>query len=228
MRGRTFVFGSSGFLYRSNKLMYDQQTKSLWHHLRGEPVVGPLADSGIRLVPRPVVTTTWRDWVRQHPNTVVLDIDTGYVRDYTPGRPYGAYYESPETMFPVFPRSGRLATKDLVFVLRADPARKVYPLAAFDAEPVVNDAVGAVSVVVVGRSATRTVRAYARHELRFRPGSGPDELIAEGSSTRWRIEEDALVATVGGRRLPRLAGHLAYWFGWFAFHPDTPVYDRGR
>ena len=226
MRGRTFVFGSSGFLFRSNKLMYDQQTKSLWHHMRGEPVVGPLADSGIRLAPRPVVTTSWREWVRQHPRTVVLDIDTGHVRDYTPGRPYGAYYASPETMFPVFPRSSRLATKDVVFVLRLDPDRKLYPLDAFDREPVVNDVVGPTSVVVVGQRATRTVRAYERGNLRFRSGSGPDELIAEGTGARWRIEEEALVAVADGRRLPRLAGHLAYWFGWFAFHPDTPVYGR--
>jgi len=226
VRGRTFVFGSSGFLFRSNKLMYDQQTKSLWHHMRGEPVVGPLADSGIRLAPRPVVTTSWREWIRQHPRTVVLDIDTGHVRDYTPGRPYGAYYASPETMFPVFPRSSRLATKDVVFVLRLDPDRKLYPLDVFDREPVVNDAVGPTSVVVVGQRATRTVRAYERGNLRFRSGSGPDELIAEGTGARWRIEEEALVAVAGGRRLPRLAGHLAYWFGWFAFHPDTPVYGR--
>jgi hypothetical protein len=226
VRGRTFVFGSSGFLFRSNKLMYDQQTKSLWHHMRGEPVVGPLADSGIRLAPRPVVTTSWREWIRQHPRTVVLDIDTGHVRDYTPGRPYGAYYASPETMFPVFPRSSRLATKDVVFVLRLDPDRKLYPLDVFDREPLVNDAVGPTSVVVVGQRATRTVRAYERGNLRFHSGSGPDELIAEGTGARWRIEEEALVAVAGGRRLPRLAGHLAYWFGWFAFHPDTPVYGR--
>ena len=225
MRGRTFVFGSSGFLFRSNKLMYDQQTKSLWHHMQGEPVVGPLADSGIQLRPRPVVTTTWREWVRWHPSTVVLDINTGHRRDYTPGRPYGMYYASPDTMFPVFPRSPRLATKDVVFVLRLDPHRKLYPLAVFDREPVVNDAVGGTPVVVVGRTSTRTARAYGRGELAFRPGRGPDELIAEPTGEVWRIEEQALVRA-GSQRLPRLAGHLAYWFGWFAFHPDTPVYGR--
>jgi hypothetical protein len=226
VRGRTFVFGSSGFLFRSNKLMYDQQTKSLWHHMRGEPVVGPLADSGIRLTPRPVVTTAWSDWLRRHPRTVVLDIDTGFTRDYTPGRPYGDYYASPETMFPVFPRSARLATKDVVFVLRLDPHQKVYPLSAFAGAAVVNDTVGGTPVVLVGRSGTRTVRAYARGRLRFRFGPGPDELIAEGSGEVWRLEEEALVPVAGGERLPRQAGHLAYWFGWFAFHPDTPVYGR--
>jgi hypothetical protein len=226
VRGRTFVFGSSGFLFRSNKLMYDQQTKSLWHHMRGEPVVGPLADSGIRLEPRPVVTTTWRDWLRAHPQTKVLDIDTGYVRDYNPGRPYGRYYASPDTMFPVFPRNTSLGTKDVIFVLRLDPHRKVYPLAVFDREPVVNDALGGTAVVIVGRSATRTARAYERGTLTFRPGRGPDELVEQASGQAWRVEEEALVHPGSGRRMPRLAGHNAFWFGWFAFHPDTPVYGR--
>lgn len=226
MRGRTFVFGSSGFLFRSNKLMYDQQTKSLWHHMWGEPVVGPLADSGIRLVPRPVVTTTWRDWVNSHPGTVVLDIDTGHVRDYTPGRPYGRYYVSPDTMFPVFPRSAHLATKDVVFVLRLDPHTKLYPLAAFDSEPVINDVVGGTPVVVVGRNATRTARAYTRGDVSFRPGASLSELIEQGSGAAWRVEEEGLVHVADGRRLPRIAGHLAYWFGWFAFHPNTPIYGR--
>jgi hypothetical protein len=42
---------------------------------------------------------------------------------------------------------------------------------------------------------------------------------------RWLIEKEVLVSAPGCRRLARLAGHLAYWFGWFAFHPDTPVYQ---
>jgi hypothetical protein len=129
-------------------------------------------------------------------------------------------------MFPVFPRSSRLATKDHVFVLRLDPDRKLYPLGVFDTEPVVNDTVATTRVVLVGTSATRTVRAYERGDLRFRPGPGPDELVERATGKRWRIEEEALVAVTGGRRLPRLAGHVAYRFGWFAFHPETPVYGR--
>ena len=33
------VFGSSGLLYRSNKLMFDRTTNSLWNQFSGEPVV---------------------------------------------------------------------------------------------------------------------------------------------------------------------------------------------
>ncbi len=39
----TYTFGSSGFLFRSNKLMYDRSTLTLWNQLTGEPVLGELA-----------------------------------------------------------------------------------------------------------------------------------------------------------------------------------------
>ena len=225
MRGRPFVFGSSGFLFRSNKLMYDQQTLSLWNHMRGEPVVGPLADSGIRLAVRPVVTATWRDWLQLRPDTLVLSLDTGHVRDYTPGRPYGPYYASPDTMFPVSPRDPSLPPKDLVFVLRLPGAAKVYPLAALAREPLVHDTVAGTAVVVVSRTATRTVRAYERGGRRLAPGLDPETLRDEQGHV-WTVHEDALVDARTGARLARVPGHLAYWFGWFAFHPDTPVYGR--
>ena len=55
-------FGTSGFLYRSNKLMFDEQSKNLWSTLEGKPVVGSLVGSGLRLRSHPLVTTTWGEW----------------------------------------------------------------------------------------------------------------------------------------------------------------------
>ena len=45
--GVVYDFGSSGLLYRSNKLMYDRQTETLWNQLTGEPVLGPLVGTGV-------------------------------------------------------------------------------------------------------------------------------------------------------------------------------------
>jgi len=77
--------GTSGFLYRSNKLMYDRATQSLWSTMEGVPVVGPLAGQGIELRTRSVVTTTWGEWRRRHPDTQVLSLETGHQRDYGEG-----------------------------------------------------------------------------------------------------------------------------------------------
>jgi len=54
--GTKHALGTSGFLLRSNKLMYDKATQSLWNTLKGEPVLGPLVDKGIALNHRSVVT----------------------------------------------------------------------------------------------------------------------------------------------------------------------------
>ena len=60
--GEFHNLGTSGFLYRSNKLMYDQKTQSLWSTIEGKPVVGPLVDKNIKLDSYPVIATSWKQW----------------------------------------------------------------------------------------------------------------------------------------------------------------------
>jgi hypothetical protein len=214
-----FVFGSSGFIYRSNKLMYDQATHSLWHQFTGRPVVGPLAGSGIELEVLPITTTTWREWQMQHPDTNVLSLDTGHERNYTPGQPYGDYYASDELMYPMLVPDARLAPKDYVFALRTG-REQAWSLADFAGGRVINATVGDLPVVLVGDAATRTVRAYEAGGHEFAAGSDTATLVADGQS--WRIEEDALIGP-DGTRLPRLPGHIAYWFAWQGFVEGAPL-----
>jgi hypothetical protein len=215
-----FVFGSSGFVYRSNKLMYDQATHSLWQQFTGRPVVGPLTGSGIELEVLPVTITTWREWQAQHPDTKVLSLDTGHERNYTPGEPYGEYFASDGLMFPALVADARLAPKDHVFALRVDGHEQAWSLADFTGGRVINAEVGDLPVVLIGDVLTRTVRAYAAGGHEFAAGSDKAALVADGQS--WRIEEDALVSPEGAR-LPRLPGHIAYWFAWQGFVEGAPL-----
>ena len=223
-RQKPFVFGSSGFLYRSNKLMYDIQTHSLWNQFTGQPVVGPLTGSGIVLKARPVTITSWKKWRQRHPKTKVLSQRTGYVRDYTPGQPYGRYFASPDLMFPARVPDKRLKPKDQVFALRADGHEKAWPLSLFAGGKVVNDRVasdkvGDLDVVLIGEAETRTVRAYDAKGRDFEAVAGSlDRVTAEGKV--WNVTEDALVGPAG-ERLPRLPGHIAYWFAWQGFKPKA-------
>ena len=97
-----FRFGTSGLLYQSNKLMFDEETNSLWSTFEGKPVVGSLVGSGISLRTRPVVTTTWKAWRTEHPHTSVLSIDTGHQRDYAEGAAYRDYFRLRPTDVPGF------------------------------------------------------------------------------------------------------------------------------
>ena len=78
----------------------------------------------------------------------------------------------------------------------------------------INDTLGDKSVVLIGDAESRTVRAYQRGEHRFEDGADAASLTA-GSET-WLIEE-AYLSGPDGAKLPRLPGHIAYWFAWENF-----------
>jgi len=211
-RGRPFVFGSSGLLYRSNKLMFDWETLSLWNQFTGEPVAGPLAQSGIRLKMRPVAITTWAQWRKAHPQTTALALQTGYRRDYGSSVVYKDYFASPDLMFPAQVRPGSpLKQKAYVFGIRAFAAAKAWPLAAFKGGAVINDGLAGRNLVLLGDAATRTVRAYERGAQIFR--SRDEDGNLQGRNSTWTVTEAALVGP-NNVRLPRVAGHIAYWFAW--------------
>ena len=243
--GETYNFGTSGFLYRSNKLMYDRNTRTLWNQFTGEPVLGPLVGTlgldgePLRLDLLPVVLTTYEDWLARHPHSVVLDIETGYYRPYEQGAAYGHYFSDPETMFPVWLRDDELRTKDYVYGLRLGGARKAYPIATLAEERVVNDTLNERPIVLVTAQEIDTlgygrgvgpvlypsggeVRAFDRGEHTFAPGDG-DGTVIDAAGAEWEVTEDALVGP-DGERLERISGHLAFWFGWYAFFPETEVY----
>jgi hypothetical protein len=239
--GHTYTFGSSGFLFRSNKLMYDHQTRTLWNQLTGEPVLGPLAATCVKLDLLPIVLTTWDEWKTQHPDTRVLDVNTGYQRPYVVGAAYGDYFSAPDTMFPVWQRGQGLPPKARVYALNINDSPKAYPVDVLAKRRVVNDEVGNTPVVLLATRGTVTVeglsrrigpvtydaggevRAYDRGERTFAPGLDADTVIdAEGHT--WQIAEEALISPEG-EIAPRINGHLAYWFGWYAFFPQTLLYE---
>jgi hypothetical protein len=240
--GETYTFGSSGFLFRSNKLMYDRQTRTLWNQLTGEPVLGELADTEVKLNLLPVVVTSWESWLAQHPDTLVLDNNTGYQRPYVPGAAYGDYFAYDDTMFPVWQRSDQLQTKERVYALQIDGIPKAYPVNILAEEGVVNDTVGQTNIVLIATRGDITVegtnqrvgsvtynaggevRAYDRQDESFT--SGPDaDTVLDSAGRPWQVTEEALVGP-GGELAPRINGHLAYWFGWYSFFPKTLIYGE--
>ncbi|MBI4263913.1 MAG: DUF3179 domain-containing protein [Acidobacteria bacterium] len=224
--GRHITLGTSGLLYRSNKLMFDHETSSLWSTFEGRPVVGPLVGSGLRLRPRAVVTTTWKEWRTQHPDTTVLSLDTGYVRDYSEGAAYGDYFSTDRLMFQVPGRDARLLNKDEVLVLQVPPppARTPQPLAiaaAFLARNRVYHAEVAGVELVVITSPDGANRVFDAGAERFDRVPGAD-LVADAAGRTWRVTEDALVLVDDARvARPRVPAQRAFWFGWRAQFPDT-------
>ena len=218
-------FGTSGLLYRSNKLMFDHDTWSLWNTIQGEPVVGPLVGTGLRLTHRAVVTTTWGEWRRMHPDTTVLSIETGHARDYSEGAAYREYFATDRLMFQVPQRDDRLANKDEVLVMLLDTpdgSRQPVAIAAdYLARHRLYETAQAGRRLVVVTSRGGANRVYDAGAVRFGRAAS-DSRILDVTGRAWRVTADALVAEVDAeRRLPRVAAQRAFWFGWHAQYPQS-------
>ena len=82
--GRVRNFGVSGLLYRTNLIMFDRDTESLWNQMLLSGMCG--LERGKELARLPIVETTWGHWRTLHPNTTVMTENTGFA-----DRPYGLY-----------------------------------------------------------------------------------------------------------------------------------------
>ena len=213
--------GTSGFLYRSNKLMYDHATKSLWSTLTGSPVVGRLAGKGIELESLYVVTTTWKEWRARHPNTQVLSRETGHRRDYSEGAAYREYFATDRLMFTIPKRDERLPNKAEVLALRMPqvPGEALAIAADFLAtRPVHHARIGNVNMVVL-TDASGANRVYESRDVTFASWDSA-AAVRDTRGNLWRLDESRLTGP-NGETLKRLPAHRAFWFGWHAAYPDT-------
>ena len=240
VNGEPTTFGTSGMLYRSNKVMYDRATRSLWNQFIGEPVIGPLADSGIRQPFFPSVVTTWAEWLEEHPDTTVISRETGiypadfYVPEDDPSAIYYNYFTAEEVMFPVWLRDDTFQPKAIIVGLTVDDAAKAYSVRDLQQVRLVNDTVGGLDVVVVASPESRAGRIYQRGDLSFAPTENDDPslpatILLDESGTRWSVTEEALVSESDpSQTLPRIPSITSFWFGWFQYHPDTEIFTPGE
>lgn len=223
--GRLRRFGTSGLLYRSNKLMFDHETRSLWSALDGVPVIGALVDAGLRLQVRSVVTTTWGEWRAQHPTTDVLSLETGYERDYAEGAAYREYFATDRLMFDVPVTDDRLDNKDEVLVVRPGGVEHP-PLAVattFLEQHSVYHFQGAGLSLVAITSPEGATRVYDAGAERFDDRIGSTR-VEDTNGRVWRVSEDALVPLEHeAQPRTRVTAHRAFWFGWYAQFPDTEL-----
>jgi hypothetical protein len=142
-----FTFGVSGRLYKSNVLIYDHQTESLWSQLKETAISGPMV--GRKLEKIFAERTAWKHWLKKHPQTKVLSSDTGYQRDYNID-PYEGYYRALGIMFPVGDVRADLAAKEMVLGVEINGAAKAYPLSLLERKTgMFKDEIGEIAVRII-------------------------------------------------------------------------------
>ena len=220
VNGRVLTFGVSGKLVRNSLVMYDHETHSLWSHLTGSAIQGPL--SGSRLTILPATETKWGAWKTAYPATRVLPHDFPGQRDE-----YASYYAGGDAGILGRKRDdSRLPPKDLVIGVRVMNLPKAYALVAVVNAKVVNDTFENLPLVLLAtsdESASVFERTLNGQTLTFE-AAGSTVRDHETASTWDPVTGKATAGPLVGQSLTAVPATTSFWFGWFDFFPGTALY----
>ena len=228
--GEEANFGTSGKLYNSNLVMYDDKTDSYWTQVGGKAIVGEL--TGAKLKQIPIDTMLWKDWKRLHPNTQVLSKNTGFIRAYGLD-PYGDYYSNDFVGFGASFTDARLHPKAMVSGVDINGTAKAYPVEEINKIGLVNDVVGDISILVVKDPSVdvkqfeiNPLRIYNRELdgiiLEFELKDG--KLFDKQTNSQWNFDGIATSGEYKGKKLITIGSTSAMWFSWLSFNPNTELF----
>ncbi|MBA3566121.1 MAG: DUF3179 domain-containing protein [Actinobacteria bacterium] len=199
--GDVLSFGTTGKLRESDLVMYDRKTESWWQQFSGEALVGTLAGEKLRQLSARIVS--WEEFRDDHPAGLVLDRETGFVREYGVN-PY-AGYDSVDSS-PLFAtRNGdddRLPPKE----------RVAYVEVGGDAFAVPFSSLAEKRTIVVETDEGELV-------VRWQPGvaSALDEIMIAGGR-----DVGAATVSLDGQPIPFSE---PFWFAVAALRPDIEIVD---
>ncbi|PWU08543.1 MAG: hypothetical protein C5B50_29295 [Verrucomicrobia bacterium] len=233
-------------LYNGVVALCDRDTGSAFLQMDGRFVTGSLM--GAKLEAGPLLDTTWGEWKKLHPATLVMSPETPYAKFYSPKEkpePRG-YDHFPAPFFsPTVTRTDkRLPFFEKVLgvtLAQKSPEeprvlRRAYPIKGLkEAGCTVNDSLGAIPVAVFldpdSFSATAFSRLLEDKTLTFHSRKTTDTGLAifdQETGTQWDIEGRGQAGPLKGKSLQPLECHLSQWYGWVAYFPDTTIYGHSE
>lgn len=219
LEGQTYTFGVSGKLWRDALLMYDSGTQSLWTHITGEAIRGPLKGKRLKMLAA-MPQIAWKTWRKNYPETRVLSVraSESKARDV-----YADYHASQRAGVSGMDYTDeRLPDKSLVIGVQVAARYRAYPLTLFAETAFLNDNVGGVPLLIFHDKDSFATAVFARSlgdtVLTFESQNG--YFVEDDTGTLWNL----VTGESEGARLKRLPAVNIYWFAWARYHPETSIY----
>lgn len=240
------TFGVSGKLLYNTLVMYDRQTESLWSQLYGAAIEGSLSGETLGIFPS--VHTDWQTWISQYPDSLVLSKELTCAQfdcgTYS-SNPRGSYFVDPYASYYIMPDEGvidsqipreevTMTSKKRVLGVLVGGHARAYPYGVLSQQPLINDTINGVQVLVWFDNDTQTGVAFVRRTddlvLTFKPSDEfPDLILDNETGSLWQpLSGTAVAGPLKGQRLPNLVVTSAFEFGWYAYFPASETYPSNE
>jgi len=227
-KGRALTLDNAGVV-AGNEVFKDRETGSRWQQSSLEAISGPLQGTHLQLYP--FLLTSWREWRRLHPDTLVLKPKPGYADRVAEKNKQIREGLSGEGAAPddVTYRDDRLKPKTMILGVDVDGTSKAFPLETLRKARVVNDTISGTPVLVVHQPSSDTTtafvaRATGRAVTFAAVNAEASELTDKETGSRWNAYGECVSGALKGATLDALILEPEYWFAWSEFHRDTAIY----
>lgn len=225
--------------FNNNIIFHDIESGNFIQQLDGRVISGP--DEGLTLEPVPVIITTWKEWVREHPQTTLYYAPPRTLRD----RMVAGMLQFLIPIRKLSRRSkpwhriqGQLDTRlpamSFVFGVEINGDRCAYPVGLLGRLGVCNDNVGTEPVLLLYDAARGMGNMFSRRldgaVLSFeRAGSSMRTALARDLETgsTWDLQGACQDGVHKGKVLKSIPhfNHI-FWFSWALFKPGTRVFEH--
>ncbi len=225
-------FGVSGKLFNSNLIMYDRKSDSYWPQMLLRSAAGKKQNERLNLLP--LLETTWGSWKKLFPNTLVLNTNTNYNRDYNQF-PYGDYkncnsHACPNYIyFPVENSNDRLPAKERVIIIIDGNKTIAAPINSYNVPTIIKKTLNNNSYNLIISSQDNIAMSFKTDkDLSIREwniSNGKIVLKETSSGKQWDLLGQPVSGTSTNEELPSANSYIAYWFSVAAFFPNVEIIE---
>jgi hypothetical protein len=231
--GKPLVLDNSGVV-GGNEVFKDRDTGSTWQQSSLEAIGGPLKGKHLKMYP--FLLTSWGEWRKLHPVTLVLKPLPGYAERIPQVNAMIAAGVSDAAPAPqgVLRNDPRLKPHTMILGLDVADASEAFPLEALRKEKVIQVELGGEPVVVVHQADSDTTTAFIARAhgkaLHFEaaPNESSMELVDRETKSRWTPYGACIAGQLRGAHLRPLILEPEYWFAWSEFHAATKIFGAGE
>jgi hypothetical protein len=197
---KRLVFQVSGKLWQRSLVMRDLQTGSLWSHILGEAMDGPL--KGTTLKPIPSLITSWGEWKTKHPETTVMNLDLS-------AKKYNTKVWQDRKRF--------------VLGMEHHGKTKAWPYNFLEENPVHVETFAGKEFLIVFLKESATAFAYETGG-KIKSGKLDQGMLVSDDGTHWNPwTAMAVEGPQKGQNLTRAYALPSYRKAWLDFHPDSLI-----
>ena len=246
-KSRVLEFEVSGMLRKSDMIMIDTETESLWQQFMGEAIVGEYTGTFLEVIPSLIISV--EEFFQRYPQGGILSNRSSdpLLAGHYGNNPYIGYDAQGSTpyarYFPASDVDTRLPAMERVIDIEVKGKYKIYPLSIVSKEGVIHDdfrgqpvvlfhSDHTVSILDAGQiKESRAIGSVTAFDpringrvLTFRKRSG--SFRDEQTGSTWDITGRCIRGELQGEQLLILPHSNHFAFAWLGFFPDSEIYGQ--